>query len=265
MNRLLAVVLLCAGCNSVSSDPANGTETNWLTACVADDECGKPAACHCGLCTMKCDEDGDCAGIGTPARCGIGACGGTTAGICVADVDGNAATCVNVEYPPEREPDGVFERWTDDGYYEYYWGPSNTEQLLESCELRTASDPPQFHMVRAPAPFVRAAREAGREDPVTLSLCLASNDVTILVTPGRGHGVDVTVRQEWHSGDPTTRGHIQFLHDGGGGFPFTYLAYFVDCSEQVNGECRDEGGMSVGSDRTDPTVEDPTPCDVQLP
>lgn len=44
------------------------TETNWLTRCSADAECGA-AHCLCGVCTTACGDDHGCAGYASGARC----------------------------------------------------------------------------------------------------------------------------------------------------------------------------------------------------
>ena len=49
----------CSRCPPADSPeppaPNVGTNSNWLRACSADEQCGDLPACHCGACTVECD------------------------------------------------------------------------------------------------------------------------------------------------------------------------------------------------------------------
>lgn len=50
-----------AGCGAKTSDKVGG-ETNWLTACAIDADCGV-GSCLCGTCTRECSDDDACRGV----------------------------------------------------------------------------------------------------------------------------------------------------------------------------------------------------------
>jgi hypothetical protein len=63
--RAFFFALLCTvapGC--MAETDGVGSETNWLTVCLDDDECGV-GACHCGVCTRVCSNDEQCDAIGS--------------------------------------------------------------------------------------------------------------------------------------------------------------------------------------------------------
>jgi hypothetical protein len=94
------VVLFCTvgGCAGKSETKA-GSETNWLTVCDSDADCGA-AHCLCGVCTAPCAGNADCSAhdgakcalagsTGHTAQCGVIA--GAPAGICMPSCDANNA------------------------------------------------------------------------------------------------------------------------------------------------------------------------------
>ena len=96
MRRLcIALLLSCSslGVGSLLSscdpedrpEPSVGTNSNWLIACVADDECSGEPVCECGACTKRCALDTDCDGL-PDARC-------------VSEVSPIAAQGCGVSYP----------------------------------------------------------------------------------------------------------------------------------------------------------------------
>lgn len=80
------------GCQSDASDGVEtDTETNWLSSCTEDAECGE-YSCECGVCTTRCDRTSDCAMAGAMcSRAGEGEhdalCGEATGsvGLCLEE------------------------------------------------------------------------------------------------------------------------------------------------------------------------------------
>ena len=76
---LLASASGCGQSNGSTID----SQTNWLTACQIDAQCGSAYACRCGVCTRPCDTDDACgalpgaACVGTSDPGSIALCGGT--------------------------------------------------------------------------------------------------------------------------------------------------------------------------------------------
>ena len=64
----------CPGSGGGPGGPSLDSNTNWLTECSADTECGGELTCECGVCTTRCDDDctpfvgGVCVGAGDAAR-----------------------------------------------------------------------------------------------------------------------------------------------------------------------------------------------------
>ena len=100
------VACLAWGCPGSGGDrgPSLDSNTNWLTECSADRDCGGTLTCECGVCTTVCSDDcsafegGVCVGAGDPGRDRI--CPATVAPICLrgcfADAEcGEDATCVD--------------------------------------------------------------------------------------------------------------------------------------------------------------------------
>ncbi len=69
---VLAAVAACGG-------PQTGTQTNWLRACQTDEQCGDALKCHCGTCTLACDENGSSCADLAGAACAPAADEGTVA------------------------------------------------------------------------------------------------------------------------------------------------------------------------------------------
>lgn len=60
MRRLLVSLCLVLAWGCESPRETSGTNTNWLRACDEDAECGAPAGCVCGRCTLACTADAEC-------------------------------------------------------------------------------------------------------------------------------------------------------------------------------------------------------------
>jgi len=62
---VLALLLVLAGAACASSEPPSNLmgNTNWLSSCEEDDDCGDELSCVCGVCTRQCSETNDCAGL----------------------------------------------------------------------------------------------------------------------------------------------------------------------------------------------------------
>jgi len=84
------LALLGAGCSPDSTPRTVDTQTNWLTSCGSDADCGE-FSCLCGTCTRLCTGDDACAGLAgaecvSPSDPGsLALCGGTQAeaGMCL--------------------------------------------------------------------------------------------------------------------------------------------------------------------------------------
>jgi hypothetical protein len=90
---LLALALALLACGEPQpAGPQVGSNSNWLKACTASEQCDDAPVCECGACTEHCASDADCDGLGN-ARCALGegpaarsACGGMElagAGMCL--------------------------------------------------------------------------------------------------------------------------------------------------------------------------------------
>ena len=112
-------------CNKspVSEGPAQvGSETHWLSACSRATDCPAEAACLCGVCTVTCSGDAECASAGDTAGCVPAdsadlatACGTVApAPVCAAGCGGDADCAVGLhchagrclpDAPPDVAPD----------------------------------------------------------------------------------------------------------------------------------------------------------------
>lgn len=92
------------------SPPQVGSNSNWLRACDAPVDCSSAdiPECACGVCTVACGSDEDCAGINdarcafeasAAARSACGAAASTSIGICLPRCEpgecGEGQACVN--------------------------------------------------------------------------------------------------------------------------------------------------------------------------
>jgi len=59
---LLALGVLGPGCEPRAPGPQGDSHTNWLRTCESDGECGA-LSCVCGVCTVVCTTDADCATV----------------------------------------------------------------------------------------------------------------------------------------------------------------------------------------------------------
>ena len=57
--RVVVIACFALGCGS-STTREFGGETNWLRACVADDDCDAETSCICGLCSKTCSDAAEC-------------------------------------------------------------------------------------------------------------------------------------------------------------------------------------------------------------
>ena len=115
--RVTAVGLLAfaAGCNPTDG-PKTGSQTNWLTACDSDADCGD-LQCWCGTCTRSCDDAAGCTEL-PDAACvpaedvrAVALCAGncpTTPGLCLlpcpSEGCGTGMSCVAGVCSPTPEP-----------------------------------------------------------------------------------------------------------------------------------------------------------------
>jgi uncharacterized protein YkwD len=101
--RALVMVMFAACGDPQHHEPAVGTNSNWLRACVEDSECDDAAMCQCGACTSQCSSDMDCNALGA-AHCAKAGDPAVDA-VCTADALGSAAgICL-----PSCEPGGCKE------------------------------------------------------------------------------------------------------------------------------------------------------------
>lgn len=59
---LLALGALALGCEPSTPGPQGDSHTNWLRTCEVDQDCGA-LSCVCGVCTLTCTGDADCASV----------------------------------------------------------------------------------------------------------------------------------------------------------------------------------------------------------
>jgi len=62
--KVAAGLALMVGLSLASCSPqpeSSGTNTNWLKACMQDEDCSAAGSCLCGLCTAACVSDVECA------------------------------------------------------------------------------------------------------------------------------------------------------------------------------------------------------------
>jgi len=68
-SRILTRLLLFAlgasafACDPPAPVPQGDSHTNWLRTCETDRECGGALSCVCGVCTLTCSTDADCAEV----------------------------------------------------------------------------------------------------------------------------------------------------------------------------------------------------------
>jgi glucuronoarabinoxylan endo-1,4-beta-xylanase len=115
--RAVAVGMgLCAAMCTPTAGPKTGTQTNWLTVCQSDADCGD-LRCLCGACTWSCGDATNCDGL-TGASCvhaddegAVALCGGSrpaSYGLCLlpcsrADCP-EGTSCVAGVCSPIRQP-----------------------------------------------------------------------------------------------------------------------------------------------------------------
>jgi uncharacterized protein YkwD len=116
---LALLALMALGCSEPQSAPSEGSNSNWLLACMSDAECGSTAACRCGGCTRECSSATQCRGqeekssfgICLP-RCEPGSClegQACVAGSCVLAPRPSSPFCQAVPAPDESE-----RTWADE-------------------------------------------------------------------------------------------------------------------------------------------------------
>ncbi len=76
---------------SPGSSPRAGTQTNWLTSCDSDADCGD-LQCLCGACTLVCSDDASCLGL-SGAACVPAEDDGAVA-LCGGKVSASPAMCL---------------------------------------------------------------------------------------------------------------------------------------------------------------------------
>ncbi|HEX6243818.1 MAG TPA: hypothetical protein VFZ61_23045 [Polyangiales bacterium] len=68
---LISVWLAAAtlSCVKTHESPELGTNTNWLKPCTEDGECKGGTSCLCGVCTLSCENDGQCGAVNAKTQC----------------------------------------------------------------------------------------------------------------------------------------------------------------------------------------------------
>ncbi len=99
---LLAVLTGLLGCLKANEAPQVGTNTNWLKACASDAECANDRSCLCGVCTLSCERDEQCASVHEATTCTSvrSACGERAAqGAACLEACRSDAECTSIEHP----------------------------------------------------------------------------------------------------------------------------------------------------------------------
>jgi uncharacterized protein YkwD len=145
--RFAVFAVLLGACASEQSEPSLGSNSNWLTLCDEDTDCGSEIVCRCGACANQCESDADCselrdsrcAAVGDPVTASacfeaaeVGMClPRCEPGGCQEQMPCVAGACVPIALPgndfcePEANRDAE-ERTLEDGL------------LAELAELRAA-------------------------------------------------------------------------------------------------------------------------------
>ncbi len=89
----MAAALAVMGCGDAGTDPVLTSETHWMQACADGDACGDSGVCLCGVCTLACEDDGDCAGAGALTSC-VPAGAQATELVCGAALTPSRALCL---------------------------------------------------------------------------------------------------------------------------------------------------------------------------
>ena len=118
---MLTSALVLSGCASSREPKQLMGNTNWLTVCDDDDDCGDDLACKCGICTRECEDASDCAELDgvcdSSSDALVAACGGArTASLCLPECSddgdcGDDQQCVDARCLPSETvmssmPDG---------------------------------------------------------------------------------------------------------------------------------------------------------------
>jgi hypothetical protein len=64
-----ALFAIIPGCGGDGPGISGNSNTNWLQSCDSDAECGKGLSCLCGVCTLECRTQAQCASLGESAMC----------------------------------------------------------------------------------------------------------------------------------------------------------------------------------------------------
>ncbi len=104
--------LLFAALAACSPEPQAGTQTNWLSSCETDADCGKAGTCVCGKCSLECDDGSEC--LALSGHCAQGStaalqCGEQSGGLCLAPCTGDGGcsageACVDGSCVTQRAP-----------------------------------------------------------------------------------------------------------------------------------------------------------------
>ena len=57
---ILSLLATVVSCSDPKPTPTVGSNSNWLTACVASADCSNALGCNCGACSKGCSLDSDC-------------------------------------------------------------------------------------------------------------------------------------------------------------------------------------------------------------
>lgn len=114
---LLLAACLLSGCEPPPSEPSSDSHTNWLRVCASDHDCAG-LSCECGVCTLPCAQDRECAAtpgancLAANAAGTVALCGGarpSAAGLCLPscstdDACAGGQACVAGACQPLAEP-----------------------------------------------------------------------------------------------------------------------------------------------------------------
>lgn len=83
---------LVVGCSD-STGPSTDSQTHWMETCNSETDCDDWLVCHCGLCTLVCEDRAACSSLGEAVSC-IGTQQGPADDICLDEPSESPGVCL---------------------------------------------------------------------------------------------------------------------------------------------------------------------------